>query len=188
MYHLCLWSNVCTKFGTRRIRSGVWRIANVQWSIRPAQDVWLTYKEYSPCTPSMCDIWVYRSYTSLNTSYTSLRILRQPYVLYTSYASLYVCHTPGTGRKLRVPNLVHTRVYLVNTDYTLCTSAIRPVKVVYFNVSHTPHARSYNSCTKFGAYIRPYITDDTLNPMFHRWYMFLCMQIVYLVFQIWCIH
>ena len=52
IYHRCLWSNVCTKFG-RSIRSGVWRIANVQWSIRPAQDVWLTYKEYSPCTPSI---------------------------------------------------------------------------------------------------------------------------------------
>ena len=30
MYHRGLWSNVCTKFGRRSIRSGVWRKANVQ--------------------------------------------------------------------------------------------------------------------------------------------------------------
>ena len=29
------------------------RMASVQKSIRPGQDVWLTYKAYSPCTPSI---------------------------------------------------------------------------------------------------------------------------------------
>ena len=55
--YLCIigdiWSNVCTKFGTRSIRPGVWRMSIFQWSIRPAQDLWLTYKESSPCTPSI---------------------------------------------------------------------------------------------------------------------------------------
>ena len=40
-------------------------------------------------------------------------------------------------------------VYVVYTAYTFCTLGIRPVQV-------------YTSCTKFGVYIGPYITDDTL--------------------------
>ena len=43
-------------------------------------------------------------------------------------------------------------VYLMYTDYLLCTSAIRPVQV---------ENRSYTWLTQFGAHIRPYITDDT---------------------------
>ena len=74
--------------------------------------------------------------------------VRQPYVLYRSYTSLYVSHTPCTGRILRVPNLVHTfdhispmkhRVYLVYTDYTLCTQPYvlcRSYASLY--VSYTP--------------------------------------------------
>ena len=56
---------------------------------------------------------------------------------------MYVSHKSCTGRILRVPNLVHTldhispmihRVSLVYTAYTLYTSAIRPVKNIYFIV------------------------------------------------------
>ena len=64
--------------------------------------------------------------------------------------------------------MIH-RVYFVNVDYTLCTSAIRPVQVVYFIVRkpyvlfrlYTSLYVSHTPGTKFGAYIRPYITDDT---------------------------
>ena len=152
------------------------RMANVQWSIRPAQDVWLTYKAYSPCTPSIpyvstviygytgrilhfslairqgqvvylvYQIWYthktihYRWYKGYTWWARTIRCVLQPYVLYKLYISLYVSQTSGTGRILRVPNLVHTldhispiihRVYLVYTDYTLCTSAIRLVLVVW---------------------------------------------------------
>ena len=53
MYHrwymvLCMHQIWYTKYATC-----TGRMANVQWSIRPAQDVWLTYKAYSPCTPSI---------------------------------------------------------------------------------------------------------------------------------------
>ena len=77
--------------------------------------------------------------------YTDYTLCTQPYVLCRSYASLYVSHTRCTGHILRVPNLVHTfdhihvsptihGIYLVYTDYMLCTSAIRPVQIVYFIV------------------------------------------------------
>ena len=117
-----VWSYVCTKFGTP--------------SIRPVPGVWLTYKEVYDCIPIY-----HRWYIGYSWCTRTIRFVRQPYVLYTSYASLYVCYTPGTGRILRVPNLVHTldhispmihRVYLVYTDYMQCTLAIHHVLVVYF--------------------------------------------------------
>ena len=74
----------------------------------------------------------------------------QPYVLYRSYTSLYVRHTSGTGRILRVPNLVHTldhisamirRVYLVYT----AIRCIRQPYVLYR--SYTSLYVSHTSCT-----------------------------------------
>ena len=42
-------------YGLRTIRytTRTWRMAYVQWIIRPVQIVWLTYTAYSPCTPSI---------------------------------------------------------------------------------------------------------------------------------------
>ena len=152
--------------------------------------------------------------------------------MYRSYTSLYVSHTSGTGRIIRVPNLMHTldhispmipRVYLVYTDWTLCTWVIRhtpgrilrvPNLVIHKTIYHRWYIW-YAWCTLTICCVRqPYVlyrsktgrilgllnlvhTLDHISPMIHRVYLVntdnmrctsAIRQVVYFVYQIWCLH
>ena len=132
-YALCIivdiWSNVCTKFGTR--------------SIRPVQDVWLTYNEVSD---------LYRTY-----GWRTQHIVRvhQVYLCIISDIRSNVCTKLGTRSIRPVPDvwLTYNEVYDLYRTYGWRTHHIVRVHEVYLCI--IGDIRS-NVCTKFGTRsIRP---------------------------------
>ena len=83
------------------------RMANVQWSIGPVQDVWLTYTAYTPCAPSI----LYHRCTKFGTTCT-WRKANVQWSRHTDVHSIYTMCTKFTLSKM------HQIWY---TKYTTCT-------------------------------------------------------------------